>query len=57
MFPCAKKCSKYFVSYKNGKKISPVYVFLPYFQKKSNNAKTMSFSIEDEEILNKFNKT
>ena len=53
-----KKAFKYFISYKDGKKIKPLCIFLPKrsaYRKDFDETKYMSFLIKDEELLEKYN--
>ena len=57
-FPCAKMGSKYFGCYKNNEDVKPLYGLLPkmsWHLKNFDDAKTMSFSVEDEKLLRKYN--
>ena len=53
-----KKGLRYFVGYKDSKKIIPLCVFLPKmtaYRKDFDQAKFMSFLIKDDELLEKYN--
>ena len=53
-----KKGLRYFVGYKDSKKIIPLCIFLPKmtaYRKDFDQAKFMSFLIKDDELLEKYN--
>ena len=53
-----KKGLRYFVGYKDSKKIRPLCIFLPKmtaYRKDFDQAKFMSFLIKDDELLEKYN--
>ena len=53
-----KKGLRYFVGYKDSKKIIPLCIFLPNmtaYRKDFDQAKFMSFLIKDDELLEKYN--
>ena len=53
-----KKGLRYFVGYKDSKKIIPICIFLPKmtaYRKDFDQAKFMSFLIKDDELLEKYN--
>ena len=53
-----KKGLRYFVGYKDSKKIIPLCIFLPKmtaYRKDFDPAKFMSFLIKDDELLEKYN--
>ena len=54
-----KKGFKYFIGYKDAKKIRPLCIFLPKmnaYRKDFDETKYMSFLIKDDELLKKYNK-
>ena len=54
-----KKRFKYFIGYKDAKKIRPLCIFLPKmnaYRKNFDETKYMSFLIKDDELLKKYNK-
>ena len=55
-----KKAFKYFIGYKDSKKIKPLCIFLPKmsaYRKDFDETKYMSFLIKDDELLEKYNET
>ena len=53
-----KKGFKYFIGYKDGKKIRPLCIFLPNmsaYRKDFDESKYISFLIKDDELLEKYN--
>ena len=53
-----KKGLRYFVFYKDSKKIIPLCIFLPKmtaYRKDFDQAKSMSFLIKDDKLLKKYN--
>ena len=58
MVPLSKKSLKYFIGYKDGKKVRPLCVTLPKmsaYRRDFNGTKYMSFLIKNEELLEKYN--
>ena len=58
MVPKSKKSLKYFIGYKDGKKVRPLCVTLPKmsaYRRDFNGTKYMSFLIKNEELLEKYN--
>ena len=56
-FPCAKLSSKYFVGYKNNE-VTSLWILLKNIKaylKHFDDAKAMSFQVEDEKLLKKYN--
>ena len=54
-----KKGSKYFIGYKDAKKIKPLCIFLPKmsaYRKDFNETKYMSFLTKDDKLLERYNK-
>ena len=55
-----RKVSKYFIGYKDGKKIIPFCIFLPKtsaYRRDFDKIKCMSFLVKDEILLEKYNET
>ena len=53
-----KKCFKYFVGYKDGKKVRPLYILLPKmsaYRRDFDETKYMSFLTKDDELFEKCN--
>ena len=58
-FKLSKDGFKYFIGYKEGKIVKPLYIILPqmtgYIKYFKSGGKNMSFVIKDDEVLDKYN--